>query len=68
VSWPRAALAGAALVALAFGLLVYVPDLLVTSLSAGRSTKVLVATTWFTIAIVGLMWALRKLQARGLRR
>jgi hypothetical protein len=69
MSWLRAGLAGATLIALAFAVLVYVPDLLVSSLSGlDRSTRVLLATAWFTIAAVALMWALRKLQARGLRR
>jgi hypothetical protein len=69
MSWPRAGLAGAALVAVAFAVLVYVPDLLVSSISGvDRSTRVLLATAWFTVAVVVLMWGLRKLQARGLGR
>jgi ABC-type transport system involved in cytochrome c biogenesis ATPase subunit len=67
VSWLRAALSGAALVLLTFVLLVYVPDLLISQLSAGRGVKVALATTWFSVAVVGLMWALRRLQARSLR-
>lgn len=69
MSWPRAGLAGAVLVAVTFAVLVYVPDLLVSSLSGvDRSTRVLLATTWFTVAVAALMWGLRKLQARGLGR
>jgi hypothetical protein len=30
--------------------------------------RVLLATTWFTVALIGLLWGLRRLQARGLRR
>ena len=48
-------------------LLVYVPDLLVSSLSGiERSTRVALATAWFTCASAALLWALRRLQARGL--
>lgn len=66
--WPRAALAGAVVVFVAFAALVYVPDLLVSSLSGvGRSTRVALATAWFTVAVCALLWALRRLQARGLR-
>ncbi len=69
MTWPRAALAGAGIVLVAFLALVYVPDLLVSELSGvDRSTRVLIATTWFVVALVGLLWGLRRLQARGLRR
>ncbi len=69
MSWLRAGLAGAVLVAGAFAALVYLPDLLVSSLSGvDRSTRVLLATAWFTVAAGALMWGLRKLQARGLGR
>jgi hypothetical protein len=66
MSWWRAYAFGVIAVAVAFGALVYVPDLLVSSLSGvGRSTRVALATAWFTVALVALMWVLRKLQARG---
>jgi xanthine/uracil permease len=69
MTWPRATVAGAGVVIVAFLALVYVPDWLVSSLSGvDRSTRVLIATTWFVIALVGLLWGLRRLQARGLRR
>jgi hypothetical protein len=69
MSWVRAALAGALVVFVAFVVLVYVPDLLVSSLSGvGRSTRVALATAEFTVAVGVLLWALRRLQARGLRR
>ena len=69
MSWPRAALAGAIIVAVAFAALVYVPDLIVTSISGvSRSTRVGLATLWFTLAVCVLLWGLRRLQARGLRR
>ena len=69
MSWLRASLVAAALVAVAFGALVYVPDLLVSSPSGlSRSTRVALAAGWFTVAVVALLWALRRLQARSLRR
>jgi hypothetical protein len=68
MSWLRSGLAGAVVVFVAFAALVYVPDLLVSSLSGvGRGTRVGLATAEFTIAIVAILWGLRKLQARGLR-
>lgn len=68
MSWPRAVLAGAAVVAATFAVLVYVPELLVSSWSGvGRSTRVGLATSWFTVALCAILWGLRKLQARGLR-
>lgn len=69
MSWARAGAFAALLVAVAFGALVYVPDLLVSSLSGvARGTRVMLATAWFTVAVVALLWALRRLQARGLTR
>ena len=69
MSWPRAGAFGALLVAVAFGALVYVPDLIVSSWSGvARGTRVMLATAWFTAAVVGMLWALRRLQARGLTR
>ena len=69
MSWTRAALVGAVVVGVAFLLLVYVPDVLVSSLSGvGRGTRVAIATGWFTAALATLLWALRKQQARRLNR
>jgi hypothetical protein len=69
VSWPRALLSGAAVVFMAFAALVYVPNTLVSSLSGvGRGTRVALATVWFSVAVVGLLWALRVLQSRLLRK
>jgi hypothetical protein len=68
MSWPRAGLGGAVVVFVAFITLVYVPDLLVSSLSGvSRSTRVGLATLWFMVAVCALLWGLRRLQARGLR-
>jgi xanthine/uracil permease len=68
MSWPRAAIAGALVVLVAFVALVYVPDLLVSLSGISRSTRVLLATSWFMVAACALLLGLRKLQARGLRR
>ncbi len=68
MSWPRAVIAGALLVMVAFAVLVYVPDVLVSMSGVGRSTRVLLATSWFMVAGCALLRGLRSLQARGLRR
>lgn len=68
MSWLRAALVGAVVVFVTFVALVYVPDMLVSSLSGvGRSARVGLATAWFTVALCAILWGLRRLQARGLR-
>lgn len=67
MSWPRAVVSGVAIVAAAFGSLVVVPNLLLTRLSSlDRSGRVAVTTVWFAVALLGLLWALRRLQARRL--
>ena len=69
MSWLRATLGGAAVVFVAFVALVFVPDALVSSISGvSRSTRVGLATAEFTIATAAILWALRRLQARGLKR
>ncbi len=65
MSTARAAVTGVLIVVVAFLALVYVPNLVLTKASGlDRSGRVLVATVWFTVAVVGLLWALRRLQAR----
>ena len=64
MSWARAALIGVVVVGVAFGALVYVPDLMLSNLPGDRSARVAV-TTWFTLALASMMWGLRRLQARG---
>ena len=67
MTWPRALLSGTGIVAIAFGLLVIVPNLLLTRLSSlHRSGRVTVTTVWFTVALTALLWILRRLQARRL--
>jgi hypothetical protein len=67
MSWMKALLWGAGIVAATFVLLVVVPDLLLSNLSGiKRSERVAVATAWFTVALVAVLWVLRRLQARWL--
>ncbi len=62
--WGHAALVALAVLVAAAILLVVVPNVLVTKLDGvSRSTRVAAATTWFTLAVVGFAWALRRLQA-----
>jgi hypothetical protein len=69
MSWPRALVGGIAVVALAFVLLVIVPDYLVSEVTGvERSTRVLLATGFFAVALLGLLFGLRRLQARSMRR
>ncbi len=66
MSWSKAIVVGVAMVGATFGLLVVVPDLLLTNLSGiGRSGRVAVTTGWFTVALVALLWAMRRLQGRS---
>ena len=63
--WAGAAARGTAVLFVVVLALVVVPNLLLTELTAfGRSTRVAAATLWFTVALVALAWALRRLQAR----
>ena len=68
MKWLLSGLEGCLVVLIAFLALVYVPDLLVSMSGVGRSTRVALATAWFTVALCGLLWGLRRLQARGMRR
>ena len=67
VSWPRAVVATVAVVAVGVGLLVVVPNLIVTRLGGlDRGQRAGVATIWFFAMLAGLAWLLRRLQARHL--
>jgi hypothetical protein len=55
---------GIAIVAAAALVLVYAPDLVLTRVTGvGRSGRVAIATAWFYVTLLGLAWALRRLQA-----
>jgi protein-S-isoprenylcysteine O-methyltransferase Ste14 len=62
---PRAIATGFLVAIVAFALLVVVPDQLL-QLSGSRSTLVLYATVEFVVALVVLLWAMRRLQQRKL--
>jgi hypothetical protein len=65
MSWLRAILSGLVIVLVAFGLLVFTTDLILSDLtSLDRSRRVLLASVWFIGSLVGLLWALRRLQQR----
>ena len=66
-SWPRAVVATIALAAIGVGLLVVVPNLIVTRLGGlDRGWRAGLATIWFFAMLAGLAWLLRRLQARQL--
>ncbi len=65
MTWLRGIASGIAVVAAAFVVLVYVPNLLLSKLSGlDRSGRVAITTIWFTVSLVGLLWGLRRLQSR----
>jgi hypothetical protein len=66
-SWPRAVVAAVVVVVVGVGLLVVVPNLIVTRLGGlDRGQRVGLATIWFFAMLAGLAWLLRRLQARHL--
>ncbi len=65
MSWLRAIISAAVVVAVAFVALVVVPDLVLSRItSLDRSQRVALATGWFTIALIAMLWGLRRLQDR----
>jgi hypothetical protein len=65
MSWSRAILTAVIAVSLAFVALVIVPDLVLSQInSIARGQRVALATGWFTVALVVMLWALRRLQDR----
>lgn len=65
VGWPRALISGFLVVGAAVGVLVHVPNLVLTELTGlSRSGRVAIATVWFFVALGLLGWVLRRLQAR----
>ena len=67
MSWPRAIVSGLVIVAMAFALLVYIPDLILSRVTGlERGGRVALATGWFVVSFVGLLWGLRRLQSRRL--
>jgi len=67
MSWWRAALEAADILAAGFGLLVVGTDLIVTRVTGlDRHGRVGLATVWFVLALSLLAWLMRRLQARHL--
>jgi hypothetical protein len=65
LSWPRAVAISAVILAAGIGLVVVVTDLIISEVgSLDRHARVGLATLWFVVALSGLGWALRRLQAR----
>ena len=64
IGWPRAVVSGFLVVAAAVGVLVFVPNLVLTELTGlSRSGRVAIATVWFFVTLSLLGWGLRWLQA-----
>ncbi len=66
MSWIRAVITGVLVVAVAFLLLVVVPDQILNISGMSRSTKVLYATVEFSVALALMLYGLRRLQQRRL--
>jgi hypothetical protein len=65
LSWPRAAVTAAVTLVAGIALLVVVTNTIVTKVTGvDRHVRVGLATAWFALALAGLAWALRRLQAR----
>jgi len=65
MKWPRAIVSGLVIVAVAFALLVVIPDLILSEITGlDRGGRVALATGWFAVSLVGLLWGLRRLQSR----
>lgn len=65
LSWPRAAATAAVVLAAGIVLLVVVTNAIVTKVTGvDRHVRVGIASTWFALALAGLAWTLRRLQAR----
>jgi nitrate reductase gamma subunit len=64
VSTARAIITGILVVLVAFVVLVVVPNQLLQLSGMDRSRRVMIATIEFSIALVALLWGLRRLQSR----
>ena len=65
IGWWRAAAWALAILAVGAGLFVYLPNWVLIHLTGlSRSGRVAVATTEFLVALVAVLWALRRLQQR----
>lgn len=64
MSWRRAVATALLAVVVSVGLLVYVPNIILTHLGASRSVRVALATASFFVSLVAISAALRVLQGR----
>jgi hypothetical protein len=65
IGWPRAIASALVVGAVAFGLLVWLPNaILVRFTGLDRGQRVGIATAVFAVGLVLLAWALRRLQRR----
>jgi nitrate reductase gamma subunit len=64
VSTARAIITGILVVLVAFVVLLVVPNQLLQLSGMDRSRRVMIATLEFFIALVALLWGLRRLQSR----
>jgi len=67
IGWPRAILTGVVVLAVAIGVGVIGANAALTNLTGlSRDARMWIATALTMITVIGLGWALRRLQARGL--
>lgn len=65
MKWSRALLLGMVIVAVAFALLVVIPDLILSEITGiERGGRVALASGWFIVSLTGMIWGLRRLQSR----
>jgi hypothetical protein len=65
LTWPRAVAVSAITLVVGVGLLVIATNAIVTKVSGvDRHVRVGLASAWFALALTGLAFALRRLQAR----
>jgi hypothetical protein len=65
LSWPRAAAIAVVTLVVGIGLLVFLTNVIVTKVTGvDRHVRVGLASAWFLLALAGLAWTLRRLQAR----
>jgi hypothetical protein len=65
MTWPKATVIGAVVVAATFLLCVEIPDLIVSKMtSVSRTVRADLATLWFTVALAALLFVLRRGQQR----
>ena len=66
LGWGRAVITTLVIVVVGVALLVYVPNWVLTHLDGvSRNGRVAIATIEFVAALAGMLWVLRRLQARG---